>query len=83
MSNNLVINFYREQIKKVFKHVKDNDKKIEYLESRIIILEEFIKKKIGEKKIEEEEFNLLDMEIISHNNLEKDPFILSIIKFLE
>lgn len=88
MSNNLVINFYKEQIKKVFKHVKDNDKQIEYLKNYIIILEEFIKKKIEEKKIEEDEFKLLNMDINTYNNynyndLENDPFILSIINFLE
>ena len=51
-------------------------------------MEEFIKKKIEEKKIEEDEFKLLNMDINTYNNynyndLENDPFILSIINFLE
>jgi hypothetical protein len=81
MSNNLVINFYKEQMKNMFKNLKENDIKIEFLENRIKILEEFIKKNIGEH-----ELKLLDMQSKTTNNfenLEMDPFILSMIHFLE
>ena len=69
--NNLVINFYKEHVKKVFKSLKDSDEKVEYLENRVKYLEEIIKK------------NVVNSDVLLNENINEDPFIKSIINFLE
>jgi hypothetical protein len=66
--NDLVINFYKEQVKNMFKNLKDNNEKIVLLENRIKYLEETLNTYVNKEK---------------NIKIEEDPFIKSVIHFLD